>query len=139
MDIKEPTMAVKGITAGTFDLFHAGHVLMLKEAKTQCDHLIACILIDPSFERSFKNKPSQTLRERIIQLEACKYVDQVIVYGSEAELLEIFETERPDVRILGEEYVGKNYTGKGLPLTVYFNSRKHHYSSTELRERIKNS
>lgn len=127
----------KGITAGTFDFLHPGHVLMLKEAKTICDYLIVCILVDPSIERNWKNKPIQSLRERIIQLEGCKYVDEIIVYSTEKELVEIFLAIQPDVRIIGEEYKIKDYTGSGLGIKMYFNSQKHTYSSTELRDRIK--
>ncbi len=132
-------MAIKkGITAGTFDLLHAGHVLMLKEAKTQCDYLIACLHVDPSIERDFKNKPIQSVRERIIQLEGCKYVDEIILYQTEEELLEIFHTMKPNVRIIGEEYKYKDFTGKYVyGMDIYYNNRKHKYSSTELRKRIK--
>lgn len=126
-----------GITAGTWDFVHAGHVLMFKEAKTQCRYLIACILEDPSVERSWKNKPVQTLEERMIQLEAVKYVDEIIVYRTEAELIEILNKVKPDVRIIGADYIGKDYTGKDLPYKMYFNSRDHNYSSTELRNRLK--
>lgn len=128
----------RGITAGTFDLLHPGHVLMLKEAKTVCDHLIVCVMVDPTIDRDWKNKPVQSIRERIIQLEGCRYVDQIIVYSTEKELLEILLLEKPDIRILGEEYLFKEFTGKELRIPIHLNSQKHTYSSTELRKRIKN-
>ncbi len=137
MDTTKQKLVV-GITAGTFDLFHAGHVLMMKEAKTQCDYLIACVLVDPSIERDWKNRPVQSIRERIIQLEGCKYVDEIIVYSTEKELTSILIDTQPDVRIIGEEYKNKFYTGDSLLFKMYYNKQHHGYSSTELRERIKN-
>lgn len=127
-----------GITAGTFDLMHPGHVLMFREAKTVCDYLTVCVLVDPSKERSFKNKPIQSISERVMLVSACKYVDEVLVYDTEAELIEIFKAVNPTVRIIGEDYRNKDYTGKGLDIPMYFNSRGHSYSSSELRKRIKN-
>ena len=102
----------KGITFGAFDLFHAGHVLMLQEAKTVCDYLIVCIQTDPSIDRKSKNTPVQSLIEREIQLTACKYVDEVLVYDTEADLLKILEETDWDVRILGDEYKDKEFTGR---------------------------
>ena len=127
----------KGITFGAFDLFHAGHVLMLKEAKSICDYLIVCIQSDPSLDRAEKNKPVQSVIEREIQISACTYVDEVIIYDSEEEVLKIIETIDWDVRILGEEYRDKEFTGRDQTLDkCYFNKRPHNFSSSELRERV---
>ena len=126
----------KGITFGAFDLFHAGHVLMLKEAKSICDYLIVCIQSDPSLDRVEKNKPVQSVIEREIQVSACTYVDEVIIYDYEEEVLQIIETVDWDVRILGEEYRDKEFTGRDQTLEkCYFNKRPHKFSSSELRER----
>ena len=127
----------KGITFGAFDLFHAGHVLMLQEAKTVCDYLIVCIQTDPSIDRKSKNIPVQSLIEREIQVTACKYVDEVLVYETEADLLKILEETDWDVRILGDEYKDKEFTGRDQYLDkCYFNKRPHTFSSSELRERV---
>lgn len=131
-------MATKiGITFGTFDLFHAGHVLMLQEAKTVCDHLIVCIQTDPSIDRAEKNKPIQSIVERQIQVTACKYVDEVIVYNTEADVLEILKSVEWDVRILGDEYREKEFTGRSESFDrCYFNQRPHEFSSSSLRMRV---
>ena len=127
----------KGITFGAFDLFHAGHVMMLKEAKTVCDHLIVCIQSDPSLDRKEKNKPVQSIVEREIQVYGCRYTDEVIIYDTEVELLEILDTVDWDVRILGDEYKDKPFTGREESLDkCYFNSRPHDFSTSELRERV---
>ena len=127
----------KGITFGAFDLFHAGHVLMLQEAKTVCDYLIVCIQTDPSIDRKSKNTPVQSLIEREIQVTACKYVDEVLVYETEADLLKILEETDWDVRILGDEYKDKEFTGRDQYLDkCYFNKRPHTFSSSELRGRV---
>ena len=127
----------KGITFGAFDLFHAGHVLMLKEAKSICDYLIVCIQSDPSLDRVEKNKPVQSVIEREIQVSACTYVDEVIIYDSEEDVLTIIKTIDWDVRILGEEYRDKEFTGRDQTLDkCYFNKRPHDFSSSELKERV---
>ena len=127
----------KGITFGAFDLFHAGHVMMLEEAKTVCDYLIVCIQSDPSLDRKEKNKPVQSIVEREIQVSGCKYTDEVIIYDTEADLLDILNTVDWDVRILGEEYKDKDFTGREQTLTkCHFNKRPHNFSSTELRKRV---
>lgn len=129
----------KGITFGAFDLFHAGHILMLEEAKTVCDHLIVAIQTDPSLDREAKNSPVQSLEEREIQVSACRYVDEVIIYDREADLIEMLDTLDWDVRILGEEYKDKEFTGRDKYLEkCYFNKRPHSFSSSELRERVAN-
>jgi len=127
----------KGITFGAFDLFHAGHVLMLEEAKTVCDYLIVCIQSDPSLDREEKNKPVQSIIEREIQVSGCRYVDEVIIYDTEADLLNIIDEVDWDVRILGEEYKDKDFTGRDQTLErCHFNKRPHTFSSSELRKRV---
>lgn len=129
----------RGITAGAFDLLHAGHVAMLQEAKTVCDHLTVAIQIDPSIDREYKNQPVQSIVERQIQVKAIKYVDEIIVYNRECELEDILRTLPYDIRIIGEEYRDKDFTGKQICkdrfITVYYNSRGHDFSSSELRVR----
>ena len=127
----------KGITFGAFDLFHAGHVMMLEEAKTVCDYLIVCIQSDPSLARKEKNKPVQSIVEREIQVSGCRYTDEVIIYDTEADLLDILDTVDWDVRVLGEEYKAKDFTGKEQTLEkCHFNKRPHNFSSSELRKRV---
>ena len=126
-----------GFTASCFDLFHAGHVAMLEEAKKQCDWLIAGIQIDPTIDRPSKNKPIQSIIERQLQVRACKFVDEIIVYSTEKELEELLKVLPIDVRILGEEYKDKQFTGHLLKtMTFYFNRRNHDWSTSELRKRI---
>lgn len=129
-----------GMTASTFDLLHAGHIAMLREAKAQCDYLICCLQIDPSVDRAEKNKPIQTIVERYTQLSAVRYVDEIVVYATEADLLDITQMYPIDVRILGDEYKDKDFTGKDecrkLGIELYFNSRNHRFSSTDLRARV---
>jgi len=128
----------KGITFSTFDLFHTGHVLMLQKAKSQCDWLIVCLQTDPTIDRPNKNKPVQTLFERFIQVRACKYVDELLVYTTEDEVIQILKAIDYDVRIIGEDYAIKSFTGKDLSEgKLYFNKRQHSFSTTELRDRIK--
>lgn len=139
MDIRTSNMAIKrGFTCGAFDLLHAGHCLMLEEAKKQCDYLIVGLQIDPSIERDYKHKPIQTVEERYIQLKSCKYVDEIWSYKTEADLVKMLKTIKPDIRIIGEDWRGRQFTGHELPIEVYYNSRSHNYSSSELRNRIKN-
>ena len=127
----------RGITFGAFDLFHAGHILMLEEAKSVCDYLIVCIQSDPSLDRQEKNSPVQSIVEREIQVSACKYVDEVMIYDTESALLDILEETQWDVRILGEEYKDKYFTGRDETFDrCYFNKRPHDFSSSELRERV---
>jgi glycerol-3-phosphate cytidylyltransferase len=125
-----------GFTCSTFDLFHAGHVMMLQEARTQCDYLIVGLQTDPTIDRPEKNKPVQSLLERFIQVKACKYVDEIVPYSTEKELMDILTSFPIDVRIVGEEYRDKQFTGFNLPISVYFNSRQHSFSTTELRQRV---
>jgi len=126
-----------GFTCSTFDLFHAGHVAMLEEAKQQCDWLIVGLQVDPTIDRPEKNKPVQSLIERQLQVRACKFVDEIIVYSTEAELLDILNMLPINIRILGEEYRGKAFTGyKISKMKYHFNKRDHNFSSSELRRRI---
>ena len=127
----------KGITFGAFDLFHAGHVLMLEEAKTVCDYLIVGLQTDPSIDRKEKNKPVQSIVERQIQLEGCKFVDEVTIYDTEDDLMQILETIEWDVYVIGEEYKNKFFTARDKYIDkCYFNSRPHDFSTSELRERV---
>jgi glycerol-3-phosphate cytidylyltransferase len=125
-----------GFTCSTFDLFHAGHIMMLREAKEQCDFLIVGLQTDPTIDRPGKNKPVQTVFERYIQLKACKFVDEVVVYATEKELRDILLSYPIDIRILGEEYRDKEFTGYDISMEYYFNERKHSFSTTELRQRV---
>jgi len=125
-----------GFTCSTFDLFHAGHIMMLKEARTQCDYLIVGLQTDPTIDRPEKNKPVQGIFERYVQLQACKYVDEVVVYATEKELLDVLQSYPIDVRILGDEYASKSFTGDNLDMELYFNRREHSFSTTELRQRV---
>lgn len=127
---------VVGFTCSCFDLFHAGHVLMLREAKEQCDYLIVGLQTDPTLDRPEKNKPVQSITERYIQLQGCKYVDEIVLYATEKDLIDVLTSYPIDVRILGEEYASKEFTGKDLDIELYFNSRNHGFSTTELRKRI---
>jgi glycerol-3-phosphate cytidylyltransferase len=126
-----------GFTCSTFDLFHAGHIMMLKDAKEQCDYLIVGLQTDPTIDRAEKNKPVQSVFERFVQLDACKYVDEVVVYATEKELLDILQSYDIDVRIIGEEYYNRGFTGDNLEMEIYFNKRRHSFSTTELRKRVK--
>ena len=129
-----------GITCSTFDLLHAGHVVMLEEAKRHCDYLIAALQVDPTLDRDSKNKPIQSIVERQIQLAAIKYVDEIVMYSTESELEDLFLTLPLDVRILGAEYRDKEFTGKQICLDrnieLFYNVRDHSFSSTSLRKRI---
>ncbi|MBI3305809.1 adenylyltransferase/cytidyltransferase family protein [Candidatus Nomurabacteria bacterium] len=130
-----------GFTAGAMDLLHAGHVLMLKECRAQCDFLIVALQIDPSVDWPEKNKPIETVEERMIRLLGCKYVDKIVTYNTEIDLYNILKELRPDVRFMGADWKNKpNYSRDLLPdMRVIYNSRDHGYSSTSLRERIMNS
>lgn len=129
-----------GFTASTFDLLHAGHVQMLREAKEQCDYLMVGLQMDPSGDRPEKNGPIQTVVERYTQLKAVSYVDEIIPYSSEQDLEDILEMYTIHVRILGEEYRDKDFTGKDIcrkrDIDLYFNRRDHRFSSSDLRKRV---
>ena len=127
-----------GITFSAFDLLHAGHIKMLEDAKQQCDYLIVGLQTDPTLDRPEKNKPTQTVVERYIQLKGCKFVDEIVPYATEQDLEDILKSFNIHVRILGIEYQDKNFTGrkyceeKGIEL--YYNSRDHRFSSSGLRK-----
>lgn len=129
-----------GLTASTFDLLHAGHIAMLREAKTQCDHLICALQVDPSIDRSEKNPPVQTLVERWTQLDGVKYVDEIIPYQSEKDLEDILQMYNLDVRIIGEEYKHGKFTGRAIcasrGIEIYYNKREHRFSTSDLRLRV---
>ncbi len=129
-----------GITASTFDLLHAGHIEMLREAKSVCDYLICALQIDPSVDRPEKNKPAQTIVERYTQLEAVKFVDEIIPYLHEKDLEDILEMRQISIRILGEEYRNKEFTGRDIckkrDIELHFNKRDHRFSSSGLRKII---
>lgn len=130
-----------GFTCSTFDLFHAGHIIMLKEAKQQCDYLIVGLQTDPTIDRPLeKNKPVQSVFERYVQLTACKFVDEIVVYATEKELIDILLSYPINVRILGDEYQNGKFTGRNecvlKGIEFYFNKREHSFSTTELRERV---
>ena len=126
-----------GFTCSTFDLLHAGHISMLAESKSKCDYLIVGLLCDPTHDRKIKQKPIQSMFERWVQLSAISYINMIIPFSSEQDIVDMVLLIKPDVRIVGEEYKDKEHTGKGL-CPIFYNSRKHSFSSTELRERIKN-
>lgn len=129
-----------GITFGAFDLCHVGHVVMLEECRQHCDYLIVGLHVDPSIERKTKNKPIQSVYERYTQLRAIKFVDEIIPYNYEHEIEEMLRTIPIHVRFLGEDYVNLPFTGQKYcednRIQVVYNSRKHNFSSTELRKRI---
>lgn len=130
---------IRGFTCSAFDLLHAGHLLMLKEIRAQCDYLIVGLHSDPSIERKEKNKPVESIEERIIRLEGCKYIDEIIVYDTEKDLYELLKKLKPDIRFLGMDWKEKHFTGEDLPIKIIFNSRNHNYSTSNLRKRIHGS
>ena len=133
----------RGFTASSFDLFHSGHVAMLKEARANCDYMIVGLQTDPTLDRPEKNKPIQSVFERYVQLEGCKYIDEIIPYESEKDLTDIFLTYGIDVRFIGEEYKDKDFTAKQIcvdkNIKIHYNKRQHSFSTTNLRKRIKES
>ena len=129
-------LMVKGFTCSCFDLLHAGHIIMLEDAKAQCDKLIVGLQTDPTIDRPEKNKPIQSFEERYIQLQAVKYIDEIFIYDTEEDLYKKILYFNPDVRILGSDYIDKPFTGDDLNIPIYFHDRKHNYSSTNLRGKI---
>lgn len=127
---------IKGITFGSFDLCHYGHVLMFEECKKYCDYLIVGVQSDPSIDRPEKNSPIQSHTERLGIVRSLKFVDKVIPYDSEKDLIKILKKINPDIRILGADHEGKKFTGHELPIRCVFNSRDHGYSTSELRKRV---
>jgi glycerol-3-phosphate cytidylyltransferase len=131
---------IKGITFSSFDLFHSGHVAMLKEARSNCDYLMVGLQTDPTIDRPEKNKPIQSVFERYVQLEGCKYIDEIIPYETEKDLIDILLTYDINKRFIGEEYRQKDFTGKQLcvdkGIEIYYNKRQHSFSTSGLRKRI---
>ena len=131
---------IVGFTASTFDLLHAGHVCMSREANEQCDYLICGLQVDPSIDRPEKNAPIQTLVERYTQLSGVKYVDEIITYQTEDDLLDILNMVNIDVRIIGAEYKDMTFTGRATcaqrGIEIYFNKRDHRFSTSDLRKRV---
>lgn len=129
-----------GFTCSTFDLLHAGHVTMLEEAKRECDYLIVGLQNDPTIDRPEKNAPIQSIVERQIQLSAVKYVDEIVIYNTEDDLQDLLLTLPIDIRVLGVEYKGKDFTGKEIAKQrgskIVYNGRDHSFSSTSLRKRV---
>ncbi|CAI8444249.1 MAG: Glycerol-3-phosphate cytidylyltransferase [Polaribacter sejongensis] len=129
-----------GITFSAFDLFHAGHVKMLEDAKDQCDYLICGLQTNPTLDRPEKNMPVQSVVERYIQLKACKYVDEIVPYATEQDLEDILRSFKLDVRIIGDEYVNKQFTGRDYceqkSILLFYNIREHRFSSSVLRTEV---
>jgi len=130
-----------GFNCSSCDLFHAGHVTMMKMEKQLCDYLVVALQVDPTIDRpGVKNKPVQSVYERYVQLQGCKYVDEILVYETEADLLNLLQTQNINVRFLSEEYKDRDFTGKQYcidnGIELFFHLRRHQYSSTELRNRV---
>ena len=125
-----------GFTAGAFDLMHVGHVRMFKDCKNVCDYFIVGVQSDPTLDRPDKNKPILSLEERVELVSSLKWVDKVITYNTEADLIRLMERIKPDIRILGSDWEGRNFTGHSMPIKVYFHDRNHAYSTTNLRRRV---
>lgn len=129
-----------GITFSAFDLLHAGHIKMLEEAKLNCDYLIVGLQTDPTLDRPEKNKPTQTVVERYIQLKGCKFVDEIVPYATEQDLKDVLQSFQIDIRFVGDEYIQKDFTGRSYcedkGIELYFNSRDHRFSSSGLRNEI---
>jgi len=132
-----------GFNCSSFDLLHAGHVTMLKMEKQLCDYLIVALQVDPTIDRpGIKNKPVQSVYERYVQLQACKYVDEILVYETEFDLLQLLMTQKIDIRFISEEYLNRDFTGKQYCISngieLFYHKRQHIYSSSELRSRTAN-
>lgn len=131
---------IVGFTCSTFDLLHAGHIAMLREAKDQCDYLICGLQVDPSIDRKEKNRPVQSLVERWFQLQGVKYVDEIIPYQTENDLEDMLQMLNINIKIMGNEYKDKDFTGKDIcrkrGIDLYFNSRDHRFSTSDLRSRV---
>jgi glycerol-3-phosphate cytidylyltransferase len=130
-----------GFNCSCFDLFHAGHVSMLKMEKDLCDYLVVALQVDPTVDRpGLKNKPVQSMYERFVQLQACKYVDEILVYDTESDLLNLLKTQKMNIRFLSEEYMNRDFTGKQYCLDngieIHYHKRQHSFSTSELRNRI---
>lgn len=134
---------IVGFTCSSFDLLHSGHCAMLREAKSQCDYLMVGLQMDPSIDRPNKNKPVQSVVERYTQLNAIKYVDEIIPYVTEQDLEDILNMHDIDIRVIGEEYKDQKFTGRAIcasrGIEIYFNKRDHRFSTSDLRERVSES
>ena len=128
-----------GFTCGAWDLLHAGHVVMLKQARQNCDHSIVGLQTDPSIDRQEKNQPVQSVYERFVQVSALRDVDEVVPYDTEQSLIDLLESTSIDVRFIGEDYKDKSFTGDYLPIKIFYTNRKHSFSSSGLRERVTQS
>ena len=133
-----------GFNCSSFDLFHAGHVTMLRMEKDLCDYLKVGLQIDPTIDRpDVKNKPVQSVYERYVQLQACKYVDEILLYNTEYDLEQLIKTQKIDIRFLSEEYINRDFTAKQYCLDngieIHYHKRKHIFSSSELRARVENA
>jgi len=129
-----------GFNCSSFDLLHAGHVTMLKMEKQLCDYLIVALQTDPTIDRpGIKNKPVQSSYERYVQLQACRYVDEILVYDTEYDLLQMLQTQTIHIRFLSDEYLNRDFTGKQYcidhGIESHYHKRQHNYSSSELRAR----
>ena len=140
MKLSYKDCGVIGFTCSTFDLLHAGHITMLEEAKHHCDYLIVGLQNDPTIDRPEKNAPIQSIVERQIQLAAVKFIDEIIVYNTEQDLMDLLLTLPIKVRVLGDEYKAKDFTGKDIAkqrgIKIIYNGRDHSFSSSSLRKRV---
>jgi glycerol-3-phosphate cytidylyltransferase len=132
-----------GFNCSSFDLLHAGHVTMLKMEKDMCDYLKVALQVDPTIDRpGLKNKPVQSIYERYVQLQACKYVDEILVYSTEYDLLQLIMTQTMHIRFLSEEYKDRDFTAKQYcidhGIEIFYHTRKHDFSSSDLRKRTAN-
>jgi glycerol-3-phosphate cytidylyltransferase len=139
--LKRMTLMKIGFNCSSFDLFHAGHVTMLKMEKEMCDYLKVALQVDPTIDRpGIKNKPVQSIYERYVQLQGCKYVDEILVYQTEQDLLNLIQTQTIHIRFLSEEYLNRDFTGKQYCLNngidLHYHKRQHQYSSSDLRKRV---
>ena len=125
-----------GFTAGNFDLLHPGYIITFEEAKKHCDLFYIFLQKDPSLHRKSKYKPVIPLYERYRALMAIHYIDEVFIYQTEEELYELIEFFKPDIRILGEDYIGKPFTGDDLSPKIIYTSRSHGWSTTKLKDLI---
>ena len=130
-----------GFTCSTFDLLHAGHILMLKEAKQKCDYLLVALQTNPNADRPEKSKPIQSIYERYTQLKAVKYIDEIVLYDNEEDLLNVLKTTNINIRIIGSDYIDKDFTGKQYciqnNIEIFYHNRGHNYSTTGLRRKLK--
>ena len=129
-----------GFNCSSFDLLHAGHITMMKMETRLCDYLLVALQVDPTVDRpGIKNKPIQSVYERYVQLQACKYVDEILVYETEYDLLQLIKTQTMHIRFLSEEYMNRDFTGKQYfidnGIELHYHKRQHNYSSSELRSR----